>query len=183
MKRSNVYLRAGAMLLALLLALMLTACGSDDDGGDTDSGAQNEETSQPADTEAPDEEAPGEAGGQVAVTAQEFEFSGIPDTVPAGETTFNFTNAGKQPHEFVLIPLSEDAPALDKLLKLPEKEAETYFAGKPESTFAKPGSSEEGAFTTELTSGSRYVYVCFVQDPKTKTPHAFLGMNGEFTAE
>ena len=183
MKRSNLYVRAGALLLALMLALLLAACGSDDNG---DAGAQPEETSvEVEESEEPEEEdgAAGEGGAQLAVTATEFEFSGLDETVPAGETTFNFVNDGKQPHEFVMFKLAEDAPALDELIQLPEKKAEGFFEGPPSTAFAKPGKSQEGAFTTELVPGGRYAYVCFVQDKKTKKPHAFLGMVGEFTAE
>jgi plastocyanin len=181
LKQSNIYLRAGAMLLALMLALFMAACGSDD--GDTDSGAQPEETSvETGGTDEETEEAPGGAGSQVAVTATEFEFTGIDPTLPAGETTFNFVNDGKQPHEFVLFKLTDDAPALDKLLKLPQKKAESYFEGEPDAAFAKPGESQEGAFTTELTAGN-YAYVCFVEDKKTKQPHAFLGMVGAFAVQ
>jgi plastocyanin len=180
MKRSNVYLRAGALLMALMLALLLAACGSDDNGDD--SGAQPEETT--VETGGGESSAAAPPGGaQIAVTAQEFEFTGIPESVPAGETTINFTNAGEQPHEFILVSLKDNAPSLDELLKMSEKESEKFFASPPETTFAKPGQTEEGAITTELTSGGRYAYVCFVQDPKTKKPHAFLGMNGEFTVE
>jgi hypothetical protein len=179
MRKSNVYVRAGALFLALMLALLLAACGSDDNG-DTDPGAQPAETAE--ETEEPNEtEAPAEGGAQVAVTATEFEFD-LPDTLPAGETTFNFVNAGKQPHELSLVELSEDAPAVDKLLKLPEKKAAEFFT-EAGHAFAKPGKSQENAFTYELTSGARFAYVCFVQDPKSKTPHAFLGMAGEFTVE
>lgn len=180
MKRSNIYLRAGAMLLALMLALLLAACGSDD-GGDTDAGAQ--ETSQPEETEEPEETeaAPGEGGGQVVVTATEFEFD-LPETLPAGETTVNFVNAGEQPHELLMFKLSDDAPPMEELIQLPQKEAEGFFEGPPSSAFAKPGESQEGAFTTELTTG-RYGYVCFVEDKKSKKPHAFLGMSGEFAVE
>ena len=180
MRKSNVYVRAGALLLALMLALMLVACGSDDDG--TDSGAQPDETTvETGGDEAT--EAPGGGEAQIAVTAKEFEFSGIPESMPAGETTFNFTNGGKQPHEFILVHLTEDAPSLDEMLKLSDKESEKFFAGPPESTFAEPGKTEEEAFSVDLASGERYAYVCFVEDPKTKKPHAFLGMNGEFTVE
>jgi plastocyanin len=179
MRKSNVYVRAGALLLALMLALILAACG--DDNGDTDPGAQPAETSE--DTEAPHEteEPPGGGGAQVVVTATEFEFD-LPETLPAGETTFNFVNDGKQPHELSLVELKADAPPVKELLELPEKKAQEFFT-EAGHAFAKPGKSQEEAFTYTLTSGARFGYVCFVQDPKSKTPHAFLGMVGEFTVE
>ena len=180
MRQSNLFVRAGALFLALMLALMLAACGSDDNG-DTDAGTQPEETSVETGGSEETEEAPGGGGSQVVVTATEFEFD-LPATLPAGETTFNFVNEGKQPHELALVELSGEAPALDKLLKLPEKEASKFFTDAGHA-FAKPGESQEGAFTTELNAGSRYAYVCFVEDKKTKQPHAFLGMVGEFTVE
>jgi plastocyanin len=183
MKRSTLLLRAGVLLLALLLALMLTACGSDDDGDDTGAGDQTEQTTDTGQSGEPTDAPPGGAGGQIAVTAQEFEFSGIPDTVPAGETTFNFTNAGKQPHEFFILKLTEDAPPLEKLLEMGEKEGDAFVEDDDiGQAFAKPGKTEEGAFTADLAAGT-YAYVCFVQDPKSKTPHAFLGMNGTFTVQ
>ena len=182
MKRSNAYARAGAMLLALMLALLLAACGSDDNG-DTDAGAQPEETSVEAgESDEPDEgDVPGGGAAPVEVVATDFEFD-IPDTLPAGETTFSFVNDGKQPHELALVELAEDAPPVEELLQLPEKKAEGFFTDAGHA-FAKPGKIQSDAFTYELTAGTRYGYVCFVQDPKTKKPHAFLGMVGEFTAE
>jgi plastocyanin len=180
MRKSTVHTRAGALLLALMLVMLMAACGSDDNGG-TDAGTQPEETTVETGGDEETPEAPGEGGSQVVVTATEFEFD-LPATLPAGETTFNFVNEGKQPHELSLVELSAEAPDLEKLLKLPEKKASAFFT-EAGHAFAKPGKSQENAFTTELNSGARYAYVCFVQDSKTKTPHAFLGMVGEFTVE
>lgn len=171
------------LLLALLLALSLTAaaCG----GGNADDGdAAATEEAASEDAADGEESEPGEvsAGGTtVAVTAHEYKFD-VPETLPAGEVTFQLVNAGEEPHMFGLALLSEDAPPVAKLLKLPRKEQEKYLENDEVGYLdAKPGKVSKKSFTAELESGRRYGYVCFFES-KGK-PHVAFGMFGEFTVE
>ena len=171
---NGTHKRAWMPLVALLMAtaLGLAACGGGGDDGGEDPAATEEDS--PADDAA--------AGGEVEVAATEFAFS-LAETLPAGETTFTLVNNGEEEHEFQLVPLKPDAPAVDELIKLPEKEVEKYFLGPPDGIKPiKPGETSD-PFNATLESGSRYAYVCFVVSKEEKKPHAFLGMYGEFTVE
>ena len=176
MTENNVYVRAGSLLLALLLALMLVACGSDDEGGDTDTGAQTEES--------PDTEAPG--GGEVTVNATEYAFD-LPETLPAGETTFSLANQGDEDHMLIMAELKPDAPPIEELVKMPEKEANKFLVQDYTIPPIGPGETSSKTITLDLEAGTTYGYVCFVPSPKKSEghgqPHAFLGMIGELTAE
>jgi hypothetical protein len=160
------------LVIALLLSLLLAACGGgdDDNGGGGGGGAGGG----------------GGGGGQaetgeVTVVAKEFAFSGVPASLPSGETTFTLQNEGKEQHQFILVPLREGAPPVEELIKVPQKEAQQFFAGPPSQTFAKPGETGK-PLNTELKPGT-YGYVCFVTSKKEKKPHAFLGMFGSLEVE
>ena len=63
-------------------------------------------------------------GNPVALTAIDYEFQGMPATLPAGLNKFKFTNAApKEAHEFGISKLTAAGAAMDpkKLLALPEK--------------------------------------------------------------
>jgi hypothetical protein len=102
----------------------------------------------------------------VDVTAKNYEFQGIPDTVPAGVTVLNFTNAGTEFHEIALMKLPEgEERSVEELLAVPETE-------QPETTdkafvLAPPGAATY--VTADLDPG-RYVALCFV--PIGATPEA-----------
>jgi uncharacterized cupredoxin-like copper-binding protein len=125
----------------------------------------------------------GGGGGQtqagpetVQVQAEEYEFGGVPDTLPAGEVTFELENVGEEPHEFGLVQIKGDQ-SVEELVALPQKQSQRFIENVG-GTFAQPG--EKGKpLTTELEPG-RYGYACFVTT-KDGTPHAALGMFGEFT--
>lgn len=153
----------------VVLALFLGACGNDEPATDTDAGAEPTEAAEPESSE-------------VLVTAVDYEFD-LPATLAAGTTTFSMQNDGDEPHFIDIVPLAGDAPSVAKLLKMPQKKAESFFAGKPNHIpVAKPGEMAAKTVDIELESGQRYGYVCFVENKKG-VPHAFLGMSGEFTVE
>ena len=163
------------LLIVLMLAgaMFVAACGGDgdDDPAAGDTGNQEETTE-----ESPTEDA---ASGEVAVAATEFDFGGVPDTLPAGPTTFTFENVGEEEHEMVLAFIKTD-DSIDDLLKMPEKQVEKkiQIMGR---TFAKPGKAGK-PLEAELEPG-RYGMVCFVMSKAEKKPHAFLGMVREITVE
>ena len=148
--------------IALLAILALTSCGEDPTVETPQAG-----TSQPPDS------AP--VASEIPVTAVEYEFQGIDAELTSGETTFQLDNAGEEPHELSLARITGDQP-LEELLQLPEKQVGKFIENVGRA-FAKPGGSD--LLELELQPG-RYGYVCFVGAPDG-TPHAFLGMAGEFT--
>ena len=59
------------------------------------------------------------------VTAQNYEFEGIPEEVPAGETLIRLTNEGTEYHEVALMKIADgEERSLEELLALPEEEVE-----------------------------------------------------------
>ena len=162
------------LLFVLMSALLLmgAACGDD---GDTEPQAEGPEAEEP--TEEPTEE----EGGGITIEGVDFAFK-APATAAAGETEITFENAGKEPHQLILALLADDAPAIDELIKLPEKKANSFLVEQIEDAAKpiKPGDSV--TFTTELKAGT-YGMVCFIPSKEKKQPHAFLGMYNSLTVE
>jgi uncharacterized cupredoxin-like copper-binding protein len=140
------------------LALVAAACGGETEqpgggGGGTPSGPQT-----------------------IQVQAEDYKFGGVPQTLPPGEVTFVLENQGEEPHDFGLVRIKGDKSA-EELVSLPQKQSQKFIENVGNS-FAQPG-QEGKPLTTELEAG-RYGYACFVTT-KDGTPHAALGMFGEFT--
>lgn len=174
--------RAG--ISALLTALVLTgaACG-DDDEEPAETGDAPEETT--TTTEAPEDdtttttEAGAPAGETVEVTAVDYAFEDLPDTVEAG-TTFSLTNASAaEAHELVafLLPETETRSA-EELLNLPEEELGAVFGGEPEPAtviLAGPGQTDTPGPVVgdgSLAEPGRYVVACFI--PVGADPEAYF---------
>jgi hypothetical protein len=114
------------------------------------------------------------AGATVEVGADEYVFTGIPEELSAGQTTFVLTNAGTEQHEFSLSLITGDQ-TVEELLQLPGDQATEFLEDKGHAD-AQPAQSDE--LDVDLTAG-RYGYVCFVSAPDGE-PHALKGMFGEF---
>ncbi len=159
--------RRSVLAVVMVLGLLFAACGNDEPAATNEPGAE-ETTPAPA------------AGGDVLISAVEYEFD-LADTYAAGATTFTLANNGEEPHFIDIVPLTDDAPPVADLLELPDKKVEPFFAGPPNHIkTVKPGETSD-PMEVELEPG-RYGYVCFIE-AKDGTPHAFLGMSGEFTVE
>ena len=161
------------LVMALLLAVAMVACGDDegDDGAGDSTAQESEETEEGT-----------EGAGEVTVVATEYSFD-LPETLPAGPVTFTLQNEGEQPHHLIMAKLTEDAPPMEELIKMQNADKfleEDLTGNKP--PMAKPGETSKTSIDTELTAGT-YGYVCFIGDKVKKKPHAFLGMNGTFTVE
>lgn len=137
------------------------ACGFGDDGGE----GEDEVATEPL-----------EGAEVIPVTGLDFEFEGIPDTVPAGAVSFEFTNEGEAAHEMAVFKLGEGVD-MDELLAS-EEEPTDEEAQEVGFTFAPPG--EGGAYLNaeDLTPGT-YAVVCFIPGPGGE-PHYELGMKQTF---
>ncbi|SDF81058.1 hypothetical protein SAMN05660662_3448 [Blastococcus aurantiacus] len=130
----------------------------------------------------------GECGyEQIEATGVDYEYEGLPDTVPAGVVAVTFTNEGEEVHEIGIARVNDDVTEpVEQLLTLPEEEvfSKLQVMGV---TFASPGESE----TTFLRMDEgRYGAACFIPEGTTHmeamgsgAPHFTLGMFAEFTAE
>lgn len=101
------------------------------------------------------------------VTAKNYEFENIPETVPAVTTVINFANTGTEFHEIALFQLAEgEERSVEELLALPDGELESLVTEKA-FVFTPPDAQTYA--TAELDPG-RYVGICFV--PVGATPEA-----------
>lgn len=124
----------------------------------------------------------------VEVSAVDYAFEGVPETLPAGTTTFVFSNEGQELHEMLMLRLKDPSESIDDLLKLGEKEAQKHI-DFISASFGPPGTTD--IESKELTAG-KYALVCFVPVGSTSEkaarkaqgpPHAVRGMTLEFTVE
>jgi hypothetical protein len=105
----------------------------------------------------------------VDVTAKNYEFDGIPETLEAGRTLIRFTNEGTEYHEMVALPIPADEErSFEELLALPEEEQPEIQPAM--FIFAPPGL---GAATTVELNAGRHGAVCFI--PVGTTPEAMAG--------
>ena len=192
MKVHGKAVRVGAA--ATIAVLSLAACGDDDD--ETGSGSGTEVTD---DTEA-------EAGATIEVTAIDYGYEDLPDTIEAGSKLSLTNSSDKEAHELVaiLIPEGEER-SVEELVALPEDEIDAVFGSAEPATviLAAPGQTDQpGAVVGDgtITEPGRYAVVCFlpvggdpavVLDPNAEgppdtgdaPPHASQGMFGELTVE
>jgi hypothetical protein len=129
---------------------------------------------------------------ELDVTAVDYAFSGVDDSVEEGTRALTFTNTGTEAHELAIARINDGVTlSVDEILALPEEEASAYvsFVG---GTFAMPG--ESGTTFVDFDSGD-YFFICFVPQGATPenipalesgeleggAPHFTLGMVREFT--
>lgn len=133
---------------ALVVGLMAAACS----GADA--------TQPPPDTDAPTTE----AETVVEVTAVDFGFEGLPETIPAGSTLTLVNESPIELHELVAVRLpADEGRTVEELLENPEDLA-TYFASVATVIIASPG--EGGGMVVEgtgrLDEPGRYAIVCAI---------------------
>jgi hypothetical protein len=111
------------------------------------------------------------------VTASEYAFEGIPESVPAGRTVLSFDNEGSEFHEVILMQVAEgEERPVEELLALPEEEAQALVTDKA-FVFGPPAA---GTYVTTDLEPGRYVAICFV--PVGATPEAMetgAGLDGD----
>jgi hypothetical protein len=116
----------------------------------------------------------------VDVSAVDYAFEGVPESVPSGTASIALTNNGNEDHEMVLFRRADgETRPVDELLALPDSEvgdAVTFTA----ATQASPG--DTGYLAADLEAGD-YIAVCFlpVGGAPDGPPHFTEGMVTEFS--
>ena len=198
--------RVALVATCLVAAVSLSACGDDDDTATDAPDGTTATTEAPATTvattEAPATTAGGDdaAGETIVVTAVDYSFEGLPETVPAG-TKISLVNEGNEPHEFVAMRIpDEETRPVEELVQLPEEELGAVFgASEPAAVIlAATGQTDmPGPVVGDgtLTEPGRYAIVCFLPVGSDDSilesegpppdgdapPHAMQGMIAELT--
>ena len=160
------------MTTAGALALALAGCGGDSAKTDTqaaDTSSSAGETTSPTTTAAPS------GTTAITITMTEFAFGPKDVTAPAGAITLTAPNAGKAPHELVLIKFPGDP---GKLPTQPNGDADEEAFAEAELP-GEIGETEPGAtgtLTVTLPAG-KYAMVCNVP------AHYRAGMYGTLRSE
>jgi plastocyanin len=145
--------------IALMMAaggLLLAGCSS---GGTTADAPE-----QPAAEE--------EAAEPVTIEATEFAFN-MPETLPAGEATYRFTNTGGQPHFFEVVRVEDDVTDAQIEEALGARGEPDWLLGSADGFgLLTPGAA---ATATSTYEPGTYVFLCFMPDAEG-TEHAALGM-------
>jgi plastocyanin len=147
----------GLAAIALTGALVLTACGGDDDATDDPTDATTAEPTAAA-TET------GAAGEATTVTAVNYAYPDAPAEVAAGTTIVLQNDSEDEVHEIIALRINDDETRpLEELLQLPPEEQETLvtFTGV---ALAPPGASSAAlpAPPLTLTEPGRYLFACFI---------------------
>jgi plastocyanin len=113
-------------------------------------------------------------GNTIALTAQEYSFSG-PASATAGVTTITLQNAGKEEHQAQLVKLNEGKAFSDLTTALATGNPEAALAivtvsGGP--TAVQPGATGQ---TTQALDAGNYAFLCFISGADG-IPHVAKGM-------
>jgi hypothetical protein len=130
---------------------------------------------------------------QVAVTGIEYEFQGMPKTLPAGKVAFQFTDTGAELHEMEIFRI-KGTDSLRKILGLSEKDA----SKKTEMVASGFATQNETSYViADMSTPGRYGVACHLPVGSTSereaerksggehgggaTPHWKKGMRSEIT--
>lgn len=116
------------------------------------------------------------AAQRIEVTAVDFAFEGIPDTLEAGETTVVLANEGEVSHEITIGLLPDDWTIEE--VALGSGNSGTKIVG----VVGPIGAGATGEVTFDLDPG-RYGYICHVREGTKGEEHYRHGMIGDFKVE
>src|SRR4051794_2860625 len=98
-------------------------------------------------------------GPQITVTAVDYQFTGMPTSVPVG-TTLTLQNSGTEVHEMVIAMKNPGVTqSWDELVQMPEDQV-TQFVTILGGTVAAPGST--GDAPIQVTQEGDYLMICFI---------------------
>jgi hypothetical protein len=94
---------------------------------------------------------------EVAVTAVDYGYEGVPETIDAGTAIFTMTNEGEEGHEMILFRRNDGVEeSFEELLEMDDAMEFVEFAA---AAFAPAGETSSAA--ADLRAGD-YVMVCFI---------------------
>lgn len=121
----------------------------------------------------------------IDVSAKEYQYDGVPDTLRAGYTVVNFSNVGNESHEMFAFKVNDGVTTpVQQLLEQPQEQAMSDIT-PVNASFADPGGSDTTSW--DLSEPGHYAVVCFVSTGTTADtegsgpPHFMQGMIHEFT--
>lgn len=115
---------------------------------------------------------------RIDIVATDYEWSGLPDELPAGTYPMSFVNEGAEVHEISIFRNPEDLP-LDELFALGPEGMEEVV--EPVGMLiSAPGTPAEEEVEITLTPGE-YEVVCFVPAASDGRPHFDHGMHRTLT--
>lgn len=183
--------RHAALALTLVIAVSAAACSSDA----SDDGAAATTTTAEATTTTL-------GVTTVEVTASDYGFAGVPETIAAGSTISLTTAEEGEPHELLAVHLADDETrAAGELAALPEAEFNGLFSADSVATLviSLPGTTDDPGVELgdgTLTEPGRYLFVCTFPQGTTVAEveaaagplagddkHYTLGMFAETTVE
>lgn len=170
---------AGAVGLAVALAMVAPACGSSDDGATATTTTAKPAASTPT-------TAPSNEPQTIRVTGSDYEFTGLPDTAPAGSTISLTSAGGGEPHELVAVRLPEsETRSVGELAALSDAEMKNVIPGAPALvTIAMPGTTDTpGPVVGDgtLSEPGRYIILCTF--PKGTTAEDVANAQGPLQGE
>lgn len=170
--RPTTSARAGTAAALVATALLLGACGDDDDtasAGDTPPDSTLASPEDEATAGEPDDER------VVEVTAVDYGFEGLPRSVEVG-TRLTLSNASEhEVHELVAFRLPDDEDrSVDELVQLPPDELLPALGGEPAAVLITPPGGEMIAAVGDgtLAEPGRYAVICVI--PSGADPDEYL---------
>jgi hypothetical protein len=113
---------------------------------------------------------------ELTVRGTDYAFD-APRVLPPGRTAFAFENAGRVPHEMILVRLKEGVTLQQVLAAAQEGgDPEEFTEGGAAILIAGPGETAGSRTLVELLPGRTYALVCNFQDAADQPPHVALGM-------
>jgi len=187
-QRNHPPTRLGAAVLAGLLLMGSAACGDDESDGASSGVSTTEDSSSSETTEAPSSEtteaaettaAEGEGGG-VAITAIDYAYEGVPDTIAPGDVITLTNDSEVEIHEIVAVPIGADETRpIEEIAEDPAAVGALFGGGPPSAVIlASPGSDMPGPVVGDgtLSEPGRYALVCSI--PTGADPQAYLDAAG-----
>ena len=113
---------------------------------------------------------------EVEIVGNDYAFT-APASVPAGRTTFRFTNNGKVRHELNISRLKPGV-SMDQLLAAvrADQAVRSLIDGPVGVLFAQPGETSNSSLSVDLLKGQKYAVICIFRDSAGAKHHYDLGM-------